>query len=249
RALRADDSQDARRLFCDCARALSQIPDDDEFRDLACRAMSEAWARPGDLAAVCITLVKQNPAIAELLACDGNEMPVGCLEALGRDALLCGLLRCTVACDVELERLLTRARYILLRAAMDADHAALSVDSLTFACSLAAQCFINEYVFAITAGEDAAVARLRASLADAMASGGDTPPLGLAALAAYLPLHVVPNAVAPLDRDWPPCVAALLNQQIREPQRETTLSVTLSRVTEIDDEVSLQVQQQYEENP
>ena len=71
----------------------------------------------------------------------------------------------------------------------------------------------------------------------------------LAALAMYLPLHALPGADALLARTWPPALDEVLTQQLREPRQELALRSTIARLTPIDDDVSLRVQQQYEENP
>ncbi len=67
----------------------------------------------------------------------------------------------TVA-DLDLERFLTGARFALLQTA-SVDDASTPVDpkALDFACALARQCFVNEYVFASTDEEAAAAQRLR----------------------------------------------------------------------------------------
>ena len=83
---------------------------------------------------------------------------------------------------------------------------------------MAKQCFINEYVFAVTADEDAQVDRLKAMLGDAIAAGAAIAPMRLAALAMYLPLHALPGADALLARTWPPAVDDVLTQQLREPR-------------------------------
>ena len=57
-----------------------------------------------------------------------------------------------------------------------------------FACALATQCFINEYVFATTPDEDAEVERLAKTVADARAPHAPIAPATLAALAMYRPL-------------------------------------------------------------
>ena len=69
------------------------------------------------------------------------------------------------------------------------------------------------------------------------------------AVAGYFPLHSLPGAPALLDRDWPDPVTALLVQQVREPAEEAQLRAFLPALTAIDDDVSLMVRRQYEENP
>jgi 2-polyprenyl-3-methyl-5-hydroxy-6-metoxy-1,4-benzoquinol methylase len=73
--------------------------------------------------------------------------------------------------------------------------------------------------------------------------------LRLVAVAAYMPLHHLPGADALLRRTWPAPVEALLTQQIRNPAEEQRLRDTIPKLTTIDDDVSVSVQRQYEENP
>ena len=156
------------------------------------------------------------------------------------------VLETVPVCDVELERLLTALRVILLGAA-----ASGGSDSamLAFHCALARQCFVNEYVFDVTARELDAVGRLRQRLTDDAQAGREIVPHLIAAVASYEPLHSVPGVEALLDRQWPAPLAALLTQQVREPLEELRLRDSIPSLTAIADDVSLKVKQQYEENP
>ena len=74
-------------------------------------------------------------------------------EVLG-DPLLHGLLERVVICDPRIEELLTAARRALLEAALAAPPAAKDGEErLSFLCSLAHQCFTNDYVYFVTEGE------------------------------------------------------------------------------------------------
>ena len=90
---------------------------------------------------------------------------------------------------------------------------------------------------------------LRDAIAEALASGAAIEPMQLAALAMYLPLHALPSAALLLEREWPPAIADLLNQQVRDHMRERELRDLIPRLTAIEDEVSQRVRLQYEENP
>ena len=204
---------------------------------------------------ICATLVTVLPplgeAIRNTMAAWPRRLPAdqllgrSGLAAVAGDPLLLCLLQSVPVRDIALERTLTSLRAALLAAAA---HAA-DDSVLAFCCALAKQCFINEYVFATTPDEDAQVERLKAALGDAIASGADIPPMQLAALAMYWPLHALPSAEALLARTWPPALADLLTQQLREPLHERALRASIARLTAIDDDVSLRVQQQYEANP
>jgi SAM-dependent methyltransferase len=116
---------------------------------------------------------------------------------------------------------------------------------LDFACALARQCFINEYVFS---SSEAEIERARA-LRDSLAGDGRVSPLALATVAAYFPLRSLSIADALPAQEWPPAVVALLRQQLDAPRRELELAAEIPAITPIDDEISRQVQRQYEENP
>ena len=102
--------------------------------------------------------------------------------------------------DVAFERLLTSLRRSLLSAAHAPE--AVSETVLGFACALAQQCFINEYIFATSPEEDAQVDHLRRALHDTLVSAAALDPLQIAVLAMYEPLHALAIAPALLDRSW-----------------------------------------------
>lgn len=165
----------------------------------------------------------------------------GGLAVIAADPLLLCLLESLPVRELALERLLT-----MLRAALLADAAAgapASDETLGLTCTLARQCFINEYVFATAPEEDAQIDALKAKpLAEITAAQ-------FAALAMYVPLGTLASAQELLARAWPAPVEAVLTQQVREPAQERELRAAMPRLTPIEDETSERVRQQYEENP
>jgi SAM-dependent methyltransferase/tetratricopeptide (TPR) repeat protein len=165
------------------------------------------------------------------------------------------LLRCAMELDiihgVPLELLLTSLRSALLGAAADNAPGAAQVDHdvIRLFCALAQQCFINEYVFAQTDDETKRAGELRDLLAERLAAGSGISPLLLAAVAAYFPLHTIPNAKYLLALKWPEYVVQLLRQQVRHPLEELEDRGKIPALTEIDDRTSKVVMQQYDENP
>lgn len=164
------------------------------------------------------------------------------LAAIADNPLLLVLLQSTPIRDVAFERLLTALRASLASAATAGKPVADPI--LGFACALARQCFINEYVFATTPDEDEQLEGLRRAL-----SGASPSAMQIAALAMYAPLHTLPSASVLLERKWNPLIDAVLTQQLREPAQELQLRDLIPRLTQIEDEVSQRVRQQYEENP
>ncbi|WP_295141050.1 tetratricopeptide repeat protein [uncultured Reyranella sp.] len=256
RSLRTGESDDAKALLVACLSRVRDVGSDSGLRPLVARALSESWGRPDQLARVCISLIRLDPEIAGCVrrAVETWPQPLPAkilfgergLAAATADQLLIALLDAAPVGDVEMERFLTMARRALLDAAGDA---AATAEGLGFHSALARQCFINEYVFAVSADERLAAEALRESLSAALDTGAPVPVSLLLAVATYFPLQTVPQWAKLLEMPWPKPVASLLTQQLHEPEEERRLAADLRRLTEIDDSVSLAVQSQYEENP
>jgi 2-polyprenyl-3-methyl-5-hydroxy-6-metoxy-1,4-benzoquinol methylase/tetratricopeptide (TPR) repeat protein len=260
RALEIGETPQNKAFFAQCVRAARFTADDGRMRKLLQRAVSEAWDRPRELTAVCIGLIKLNGAVKDGIARALGAWPERLspealfgatgVTALAQDRLLCCLLETDPMTDVGLERLLTDLRCALLAAAAgEPESGAPDEGLLGFYCALARQCFINGYVYAITADENEAVRRLQSRLEQALADGAPYPPLWPVAVGAYVPLQTIAQTEKLLDRSWPQAVASLLVQQVKEPAEERRLAAMLPVITTVDTEVSRAVRQQYEENP
>jgi SAM-dependent methyltransferase/tetratricopeptide (TPR) repeat protein len=193
------------------------------------------------------------------------------LAELARDELLCRLLQTDPVTDLGLERLLANLRHAMLASAyavfsdeedtcriggqqsgVQRSHSAPGEEHdplLAFYCSIARQCFINDFVFSKTEDEDKRAQELRTALEVALAAEQPVPALWPVVVGAYFPLHALANASALLARTWPACVGALIVQQISEPAEERRIAAAIPALTVIEGEVSRLVRQQYEENP
>jgi Tfp pilus assembly protein PilF len=220
RALAIAETPEIKSLFVQCVRCLPVLPNADDFRAIMLRALSE------------------QVAAKELLGGEG-------FAAIVSNRLLHGLLESAPVCDVGLEQLLTRIRLAMLEAASTAETGSLAdpihPGVLRFCCTLARQCFLNEYVFACTDTELAEAHRLRDTLAAALATGVAVPELIVAVVAAYVPLCSLASAELLLDRSWFEPLAGVLIQQVREPAQERELRAAIPALTVIADGVSCQV--------
>jgi len=239
------ETAETRALFYFCLRDPRVAPFAQPYRRELIRALSEPWGSPRPLSSVTVTLLKADP-VAGPIAQRAQRGPISSADiaALARDELLRAGLESTQLADAGLERLLTGLRRVLLESAQN-----IAGERLTMACSLARQCFINEYVFTCSAEEAAQVSALRDRVAGALRVGHPIEPGTLAILACYEPLHALSHAEGLLDDDWPASVSALLSQQIAEPREEARLRATIPRLTSIRDSVSQSVREQYEQNP
>lgn len=235
RALHLKESWEIKDRFVSVVKRLRLTRSDDGVRAALVRALSEPWARPSELARVATDLVKATITTPHVTT------------AIATDPLLQALLVSAPVRDIGLERFLTRARLTLLGLA---DHMTTQIVAPSdFDCALAQQCFINEYVFARTEEEERLARGLRDALVEALATGAPIAASHLTAVACYFPLHSLPQSRRLLDRPWPGPTDALLVQQVREPAEELACRTEIPSLTVIDNEVSLRVQQQYEENP
>jgi 2-polyprenyl-3-methyl-5-hydroxy-6-metoxy-1,4-benzoquinol methylase len=225
-------------------------------RDLAIQHFAQAMALGLQGAE---NLIKQSAAIAAPLKRLAEAWPrhLRLGELLGAqgaapfaaEAMLLALLQSTVLCDLDLERLLTAVRRGLLETAAERDADTPDADALEFFGALAQQCFLNDYVFAFGDIERAQLQHVRSRLVQQLAAGSNIAPLDLVVVATYLPLYKLPLAAALLRASWPDSIDRLLRQQIREPLEEEADRRSLQALTTIDDSVSMQVRNQYEENP
>jgi len=255
-SLQIRETANAKRIFVDIVEPLRWTNDNPQARHAMARALTEAWARPGELARTAASLIKQGANIGASAARAARAWPrplpapelfgPGGPAALAGDGLLLALLVSAQNTDVELERFLTMARRVLLKAAAsdDADDGGIG-----FYAALARQCFINEYVFFNSEEEIDRAAALRDALAIALETRTPISSLRLLAVAAYFPLHSLSGAARLLDRTWPGPITAVLVQQVREPQEEGELRAAIPKLTLVEDAVSRSVRTQYEENP
>ena len=260
RAVELTSSADDKLLFARCATYAPRSIADAEgaLRSVLLRAWSELWIRPNHLAPLTIALVKGNSAVAAAIARAKQVAQLPALEELwgpsglaapAGDKLLRYLMESTPTADADLERVLTATRRIVLDLATSGAANAIPDEQLAFCCALARQCFVNEYVFACSEAEEEKARGLRDALTGALESGAPVPPHWPVTVAAYEPLHGVPAVDALLGRSWPAQLAGLFTQQIAEPREEMRCRGEIPRLTSVEDDVSRQVQQQYEENP
>ena len=137
------------------------------------------------------------------------------------DPLLRTVLETVPVCDVELERLLTALRVLVLAGAVRGQPPVRRGDMARI--QLRARAAVLHQRVRVRGDGDRTATRSRAcadASPTAAQSGGEIAPHLIAAVAAYAPLHSSPDIDALLDRPWPVPVAELLTQQVREPREE-----------------------------
>lgn len=163
------------------------------------------------------------------------------------DPLLQRLLVATVNTDPMLELLLTETRRRLL--VCDPPEA-----TKPFLAALAVQCFNNDYVFSVSAEEEAGVAALRADLERELAHGSVPEPglePKLLRFALYEPLAVLSGATRLIDAPISPSpqLKTVIARCLAEPLEEAKLARDIPSLGTIENAVSQAVREQYEEHP
>jgi tetratricopeptide (TPR) repeat protein/SAM-dependent methyltransferase len=249
RALEARDTEDTKILLVRCLKAVAGEPDAAGLRDVIVRAMTESWGAPEELAGIAANVLKSKGEVADCIKRANDSWPnrpsadllLGAsLGTVAADPLLHCLLTRTPVADAALERFLTAMRHALLDTATRTTEAeVVDDDVLALTCALAQQCFLNGYVFPPADEEIERARRLRDEIAAALSSGAAIPLLRIVAIAAYAPLHTLPDAPALLGRSstesWPEPMLALLNQQVREPREEIALRQSIPRLSAVDE--------------
>ena len=159
--------------------------------------------------------------------------------------LFAQLLKDHLISDFRLEKLLRTLRKHLLEMSTDdsLNDGRLWPNALTFISALAQQCFINEYAYHFDEQEQCDLERVKRRALK------DLNPYDIAIIACYESLieHNETFNVSELGIDSP--LEAVFRMQIQEPLEEITLKEALPAFTSIDDEVSVLVKAQYENNP
>jgi SAM-dependent methyltransferase len=169
-----------------------------------------------------------------------------------QDPLFHRLMRKTIVRDLAMERLITILRRLYLQW-VESPEPRLEPGHLDIVVSLACQCFNNEYVYAVSPLEQAAVERLGARLRELPVSGnlkkiaGDVSVYGMyVALCAHSAAENISGIVS-LSSDS--VLNELIVRQVAEPQEETMIREGIRSFGMSEDPVSAAVRRQYEESP
>lgn len=241
-------------------RALYLQPDDPETVQNFSRLMrnrtfmQKAPSNTEDLKALLLTCLSQKDVQHQDLACAGWDLLIddsivqtmdspcpldnAALMSLYQDELFLRLLEQTLITNPQLEDFLTNTRKAIALRLVSGGLDDQTAERLTpLAVALAHQCFWNEYVFCQSNEEARAIETL---LARSLRSPDS---LAIALLACYARLdsyHLNLDTVS---------LPGLIKIQGEQPRRERQLAQGIDRLRPIEDEVSREVMQQYEENP
>ena len=221
------------------------------YRPELCACIESCFADPEvqaqDLAAATAAQLRSRYGL-DAAAMDVQSL----LNRLGDDPLLSELLTRTINVDPALERFLTRVRAHLI---LGGEEALASPSLLRLATAIAAQCFINEFVFSSSVEESQAADRLRARVEQglvALSTPDDAFRIRCALLAMARPLLDIEGGagLGRWGRDvWGEALWPLIERSVCEPLEERTLALDVGSIGDIEDTTSMAVRAQYEQHP
>ena len=261
RSIKNKSTAEAKNLFVLLTKEISIQTWNQSLVELVITALLEPWGRPSDVMPIACKLLKTDKekflqilkeSKNDLYQPNHNESFLDSIykNEFGASTLLRAMLSSGVIPDAEIEIFLTSLRRHFLNIAelvILKDGNTKEIPALF--CSLAEQCFINEYVYFQTPEEIRRSQQLRNHLTKALENKQTIPAVWVIAVACYFPLYSVANVEILHQQKWSDDVRSVLKQQIQEPLEELNLRALIPFLTSIDNQVSLAVQSQYEENP
>jgi tetratricopeptide (TPR) repeat protein len=250
----------AKGLFVEVTKKIRPKYWDLMLSKIVIEALLEPWGRPADINLFAIELLKAEAEFLQIISQskislsqvsnDTSLISFLSKKEFNFSPLLCAVLSSSPIPDAEMEIFLTILRRQLLQVVtlnMLKEGETGDVDNLL--CSLAQQCFINEYIYFQTPNETETSHKILELLTKALENDQFISANLVIAVACYFPLYSVPSAAKLLNRNWSKELKAVLKQQIDEPLDELNLRTSIPCLTDIDNQISLAVQNQYEENP
>jgi tetratricopeptide (TPR) repeat protein len=260
KSIQIKSTAEAKNLFVLLIKEISIKTWNQSLVEFVIEALLEPWGRPSYVMPTACRLLKTNKEFLQILKESENDIyqtnhDENFLDSISKkefdaSTLLRAILSSSAIPDAEIEIFLTSLRRHFLNMADSVtlkDGKTAEIPALFF--SLAEQCFINEYVFFQTQEEIIRSQHLRDCLTKAFEDKQTVPEEWLIAVACYFPLYSIADVKILHQQKWSDDVKSVLKQQIQEPVEELNLRASISILTSIDNQVSLAVQSQYEENP
>ena len=208
---------------------------------------AENMVSPADVAPAILSLLKHDPVLVDILGEPSGQLDLethlNLISKLEQLPLLQKLMRLCPLPDLELERIFTGIRSVLL------EHVSALVDTPfleSFQSTLSLQCFLNEHVYFETERDSENVAGLKRLIERNLAAGKEPEVAEVLCLSLFRPLHRF---------HWSEDLSSLKKlpevreRLIAQPLGEQRLARDIRTLGPISNDVSIKVKRQYEENP
>jgi tetratricopeptide (TPR) repeat protein/2-polyprenyl-3-methyl-5-hydroxy-6-metoxy-1,4-benzoquinol methylase len=214
------------------------------------QALQQPSIRPKNISEAIISMLRHHPNLhIALEACKTGSIKDKAnqlADQLTSIPLLLQLMELCPIPDTEIERLLRLIRQATLRQLTDET---IEPANLSFYVGLALHCFTNEYVFLESSEETSEIEQLENKINSLLANNKPVPPLWVALLGSYRPLHLFSWSNQLSQSNSTNSIQKILTQQIDEVREEQRLRSKIKALSTINNNVSQAVREQYEENP
>jgi 2-polyprenyl-3-methyl-5-hydroxy-6-metoxy-1,4-benzoquinol methylase len=222
---------------------------DDLVHDLL-QMLEQPTVAPHSVSEAVISALRYYPRflrILELFKSKRADEDIDHLTAqLSTIPLLLRLMELSSIADLDMERMFSKMRASMLTRVTSGRKEA---QGLPFYTALAMHCFTNEYVFSESEEENQKIELLQEEVKVALEKGGAVSPTRIAVLGAYRPLSGFSWADDLLRLKWSGHIKKIIVAQVGEVRKEQALRSKISRLTVIEDQVSQEVSNQYENYP
>jgi tetratricopeptide (TPR) repeat protein len=238
-------------VFAQCVKNMNFSYCNEDTSTLLLQMLNQPNVSPQDISVAIVRALKCHMTFSNALeiARSGqvNKNIDYLTEQLTAIPLLLRLMELCIIKDVDVEQLLTQTRCEMLNNISTKN---TEINSLPFYVALAMHCFTNDYVFLENEEENKRVEHLQIEVELLISKGRRVPDTLIVLLAAYRPLHNFSWSSKLLEyENLSKDMQKLFERQIEEPLEEQALRLEVPSLTEINDNVSKAVRNQYEVNP
>ena len=227
-AIELGGGQPARERFMRALDGIAFQAPRPSLKVILLRALEEHWgfaSQAGRAAARLLLTEIPYRELRERVERGNLEAGAELLPAFGADRLFLRVLEQSLVTEVELERIATALRSLLLRQAISGTGA--SEQLLALSAAISCQCFANGYTWAVSTEEQSALARLTLDTLETV-DRAPIPTLTFGVLASYAPLTDFAHADRLLSVQSPVApLALIIERQIRAPIAERELRAAI----------------------
>jgi tetratricopeptide (TPR) repeat protein/2-polyprenyl-3-methyl-5-hydroxy-6-metoxy-1,4-benzoquinol methylase len=236
--------------FSNVLRAIKFNSFNDSMSPYLLQALQQPSIRPQNISVAIISMLRQHPSLQvalETCKTDSIKDETNQLaDHLNSLPLLLQLMELCPIADTEIEHILRLIRQATLRQLTDET---TEPSNLPFYVALALHCFTNEYVFLESSEETSEIEQLENKINSLLANNKPVPPLWIALLGSYRPLHTFSWSDQLSQSNSTDSIQKILTQQVNEVREEQRLRSEIKVLSAINNNVSQVVREQYEENP
>jgi tetratricopeptide (TPR) repeat protein/SAM-dependent methyltransferase len=205
------------------------------------------YVQPSDVAGAILSLLRLDDLVEDVLVNTADSTEIKkvnqAITTLAQVPLLHQLMRICPLPDLQLEASLVSMRRVLLKGLGKTE---ASTEVIHFLSTLTLQCFTNEYIYLETEEEAELIGVLEAAIAERIAQASQPTITEILVLATYRPVHQYEWIEKLQALDHLPEVKVRL---IEEPLAERVIAQNIPVLSDVDDDVSRKVREQYEESP